>query len=147
MVEGSRRARPTDASCLACAAASAVAIAEARVRAKLEDRFGAVLRQCAQPLGGGCNIHQGRSQLDSFLSPPSPRRCPCSRPPARRCPPLSSPPPATLAVRGRILTVVCLIIVSAFPSNTFLRDFPGFIARPFRGVGVGVGEPHLRFMF
>ena len=47
-------------------------------------------------------------------------------------------PPATLAVHGTFLTVVCLIIVSAFPSMTFLRVFPGFIARPFRGVGVGL---------
>ena len=35
-----------------------------------------------------------------------------------------------------------LIIVAAFPSITFLRVFPGFIARPFRGVGVGFEEPH-----
>ena len=42
--------------------------------------------------------------------------------------------------------MVCLIIVSAFPSIAFLRVFPGFIARPFRGVGVGFEEPHLRFM-
>ena len=40
----------------------------------------------------------------------------------------------------------CLIIVSAFPSITFLRVFSGSIARPFRGVGVGFDEPHLRFM-
>ena len=58
-----------------------------------------------------------------------------------------SPPPATLAIRGRFLTVVCLIIVSAFPSITFLRVFPGFIAKPFRGVGVGFEESHLRLMF
>ena len=30
--------------------------------------------------------------------------------------------------------------------NYLLRVFPGFIARPFRGVGVGFEEPHLRFM-
>ena len=30
--------------------------------------------------------------------------------------------------------------------NYFLRVFPGFVARPFRGVGVGFEEPHLRFM-
>ena len=60
--------------------------------------------------------------------------------------PFLSRPPATLAVRGRFLRVVCLITVSAFPSITFLRVFPGFIARPFRGVGVGFEEPHLRFM-
>ena len=33
------------------------------------------------------------------------------------------------------------------PSITFLRVFPGFIARPFRGMGVGFEEPHLRLMF
>ena len=31
--------------------------------------------------------------------------------------------------------------MSAFPSITFLRAFPGFIARPFRGVRVGFEEP------
>ena len=42
----------------------------------------------------------------------------------------------------------CLIIMSAFPSIlTFLRVFPGYIAKPFRGVGVGFEEPHLRLMF
>ena len=56
-------------------------------------------------------------------------------------------PPPPLAVRGRFLTVVCLIIVSAFPSITFLRVFPGFIAKPFRAAGVGFEEPHLRLMF
>ena len=61
--------------------------------------------------------------------------------------PFSSRPPATLAVRGRFLTVVCLIIVSVFSSITFLRVFPGFMAKPFRGVGVGFEEPHLRLMF
>ena len=42
--------------------------------------------------------------------------------------------------------MVCLTIVSAFPSISFLHVFPGFIARPFRGVRVGFEEPHLRFM-
>ena len=56
-------------------------------------------------------------------------------------------PPATLAVRRRFLSVVCLITVSAFPSVTFLCVFPGFIAKPSRGVGVGFEEPHLRLMF
>ena len=55
--------------------------------------------------------------------------------------------PATLAVRGKVLTVLCLIIVTAFPSITFLRVFPGFIAKPFRGAGVGFEEPRLRLMF
>ena len=41
----------------------------------------------------------------------------------------------------------CLIMVSAFPLITFLRVFPGFIAKTFRGVGVGFEEPHLRLMF
>ena len=36
--------------------------------------------------------------------------------------------------------MVYLLIVSAFPPITFLRVFPGFIARPFRGVGVGLEE-------
>ena len=48
--------------------------------------------------------------------------------------PFSSRLPAMLAVSGRFLTVVCLIFVSAFPSITSLRVFPGFIAKPFRGV-------------
>ena len=30
--------------------------------------------------------------------------------------------------------------------NYLLHVFPGFIARPFRGVGVGFEEPHLPFM-
>ena len=72
-------------------------------------------------------------------------------------------PPATLTVRGRVLTVVCLAVApfSSRPSatlavrgrfltgclpyysdcvsfNYFLGAFPGFIARPFRGVGVGL---------
>ena len=37
-------------------------------------------------------------------------------------------------------------MVFAFPSITFLPVFPGFKARPFRGVGVGFEEPHLRLM-
>ena len=61
--------------------------------------------------------------------------------------PFSSRPPAALAVRGKFLTVLCLIIVTAFPSITFLRVFPGFIAKPFRGAGVGFEEPRLRLMF
>ena len=52
-------------------------------------------------------------------------------------------PPATLAVREKFLAVVCLIVVPAFPSITFLRVFPGFVDKPFRGVGVGFEEPHL----
>ena len=55
--------------------------------------------------------------------------------------------PATLAVRGRVLTVICLLAVSAFPSTTFLRVFPRFITKPFRGVGVGFEEPNLRLTF
>ena len=47
--------------------------------------------------------------------------------------PFSSRLPATLAVRGRFLTVVCLILVSAFPLITCLRVFPGFIAKRFKG--------------
>ena len=34
--------------------------------------------------------------------------------------------------------------MTAFPSITFLRVLPCFIARPFRGVGVVSEEPHLR---
>ena len=56
-------------------------------------------------------------------------------------------PPRHAGGTREVLTVVCLIIVSAFPSITFLRVFPGFIARPFRRVGVGYEEPHLRLMF
>ena len=52
-------------------------------------------------------------------------------------------PPATLAVREKFLAVVCLIVVPAFPSITFLRVFPGFVDKPFRGDGVGFEEPHL----
>ena len=37
--------------------------------------------------------------------------------------------------------------MSAFPSITFLRVFPGFITKPVRGMGVGFEEPHLRLMF
>ena len=37
-------------------------------------------------------------------------------------------------------------IVSAFPSMSFLRVSPGFIARPFIGVGLDFEEPHLRLM-
>ena len=57
-------------------------------------------------------------------------------------------PPATLAVRGRFLTggLPYYSVVYAFPSIKFLRVFPGFIARPFRDVGVGFEEPHLRFI-
>ena len=39
--------------------------------------------------------------------------------------------------------MVCLIVVSVFPLIAILRVFPGFIARSFRGVGVGFEEPHL----
>ena len=82
-----------------------------------------------------------------------------------------SPPPATRTIRGRVLTVVGLaiapfssrphrqsggtrqILTASLPSygvcvsfNYFLPVFPGFIARPFRGVGVGFEERHLRLM-
>ena len=40
---------------------------------------------------------------------------------------------------GTVLTVVCLTIVPAFPYIAFLPVFPGFIAKPFRGVGVVCG--------
>ena len=43
--------------------------------------------------------------------------------------------------------MVCLIIVSAFPSITFLRVFSGFIATQFRGVRAGFEEPQVRLMF
>ena len=56
-------------------------------------------------------------------------------------------PPATLTVRGKFLAVACPSILSEFPSVTFCRDFPGFIAKPFRGVGVGYEEPCFRLMF
>ena len=54
--------------------------------------------------------------------------------------------PIALAARGRYLRVAYLIIVSAFPSITILHVFPGCIARPFRGVGVGFVETHLPLM-
>ena len=38
------------------------------------------------------------------------------------------------------------MMVSAYPSFTSLRVFTGPIAKPFRGVGVGFEEPHLRLM-
>ena len=38
----------------------------------------------------------------------------------------------------------CSVCVSF---NYFLRVFPGFIAKPLRGMGVGFEEPHLRLMF
>ena len=40
-----------------------------------------------------------------------------------------------------------LIIVFAFLAITFLRVFSGFIAKPFRGAGVGFEEPNLRLTF
>ena len=36
--------------------------------------------------------------------------------------------------------------MSAFPSIDFLPVFPGFMAKPFRGVGVVFEEPHLRLI-
>ena len=50
-------------------------------------------------------------------------------------------PPATLTVRGKFLALAFPSILSEFPSVTFCRAFPGFIAKPFRGVGVGYEEP------
>ena len=41
--------------------------------------------------------------------------------------------------------MVCLI-VSAFHSIAFLHDLPGFIARLFKGVGMGFEEPHIRLL-
>ena len=55
-------------------------------------------------------------------------------------------PPATLAVRGRFLTGGLPYYSDCDSFNYFLRVFPGFIARTFRGVGVGFEEPHLRFV-
>ena len=56
-----------------------------------------------------------------------------------------APPPHRRYAPG-FARAVCLIRVSAFPSIPFLRVFPGFIARPFRGVGVGFEDPHVRLM-
>ena len=60
-----------------------------------------------------------------------------------------SPPRHTGGTRQVFLRTVCLIIVTYSDCdsfNYFLRVFPGFMARTFRGVGVGFEEPHLRFM-
>ena len=57
-----------------------------------------------------------------------------------------SPPPPHRRYAPGFARAVCLIRVSAFPSIPFLRVFPGFIARPFRGVGVGFEDPHVRLM-
>ena len=56
-------------------------------------------------------------------------------------------PPPNGRYAAVFLPVVCPIVVSAFLSNIFFPIFPGFIARPFRGVGVGFVEPHLRLIF
>ena len=61
--------------------------------------------------------------------------------------PSSSRPPPHAGGTREFFTVVCFIMVSVFPSITLLRVFPGFIAKPFRGVGVGFEEPHPRLMF
>ena len=60
--------------------------------------------------------------------------------------PFRPPPPATPAARGRVL-------IGGLPSygvcvsfDCFSSRFSGFTARPFRGVGVGFEEPHLRLM-
>ena len=55
-------------------------------------------------------------------------------------------PPATLAIRGRFLTGGLPYDSDCGYSNYFRRVFLGFIARTFRGVGVGFEEPHVRFM-
>ena len=55
-------------------------------------------------------------------------------------------PPRHTGGTRQVLTDGLPSYMSAFPSITFFRVFPGFIARPFRGVGVGFEEPHLRFM-
>ena len=60
--------------------------------------------------------------------------------------PFSSRPPDTLAVRGRFLTGGLPYYSVCVSFNCFSSRFPGFIARPFRGVGVGFEEPHLRLM-
>ena len=59
---------------------------------------------------------------------------------------LSSRPPRYTGGTRQVLT-------DGLPSNSvcvsfnyFLGVFPGFIARTFRGVGVGFEKPHLRFM-
>ena len=58
----------------------------------------------------------------------------------------SRPPPATLAVRGRFLTGGLPFYSDCDSFNYFLRVFPGVISRTRRGVGVGFEESHLRFM-
>ena len=58
----------------------------------------------------------------------------------------SSRPPRHTGGTRQVLTGGLPYYSVCVPSNTFLRVFPGFIAGPFRGVGVGFEEPHLRFM-
>ena len=59
--------------------------------------------------------------------------------------PFSSRPPRHTGGTRQVLT-------DGLPSNSvcvsfnYLHVFPGLIARPFRGVGVGFEEQHLRFM-
>ena len=59
---------------------------------------------------------------------------------------LSRPPPPHRRYAAGFRWVVRLIVGSVFPSNGFSPRFPGFIARPFRGVGVGFEEPHIRLI-
>ena len=57
---------------------------------------------------------------------------------------LPRPPPPHRRYAAGFRWVVCVIAESAFPSMAFSPRVPGFIARRFRGVGVGFEEPHLQ---
>ena len=60
--------------------------------------------------------------------------------------PFSSRPPRHTGGTRQVLTGGLPSYNVRVSFNYFLRVFPGFIVRPFRGVGVGFEEPHLRFM-
>ena len=58
----------------------------------------------------------------------------------------SRPPRHTGGTRQVLTDVLPSYGVCVSSKNYFLRVFPGFIARPLRGVGVGFEAPHLRLM-
>ena len=60
--------------------------------------------------------------------------------------PFSSRPPRHTGGTRQVLTGGLPSYSVCVSLNCVLRVFSGFIARTFRGVGVGFEEPHLRFM-